>query len=55
LLLPVTESLTERLLLLPNGTSIEEEHIRKIGAIIRTAVNNAHEIRRALVAAQEGT
>ena len=46
LLVPVTENLVEKVLILPNGTSINEEHIYKIGQILRFIINNANEIKK---------
>lgn len=44
LLLPVTESLVERVLLLPTGTSIDEQDISKICAILRLVLAHSAEI-----------
>ena len=40
LLLPETECLTQRVLILPTGTAVQPEDIAKIGTIIRTAVHH---------------
>lgn len=45
LLLPETERLTERVLSLPTGTSVEPEAIECICQIIRLAVENSQEVR----------
>jgi dTDP-4-amino-4,6-dideoxygalactose transaminase len=44
LLVPVTEKLVKRVLTLPNGTSISEGHIHKIGQIFHYVLANANEI-----------
>jgi dTDP-4-amino-4,6-dideoxygalactose transaminase len=44
LLLPETEKLSHRILVLPTGTAIGEAEIREICQIIRLAINNAHKI-----------
>lgn len=44
--LPATEHLSESLLVLPTGTAITSEHVKKIGEIVKTAVSSAPEIRR---------
>ena len=45
LLLPVTERLAERVMLLPTGTAIEPSHISTICRIIRLAVKHAEDLR----------
>jgi dTDP-4-amino-4,6-dideoxygalactose transaminase len=44
LLLPETERLTQRVMSLPTGTAVEPEDIRRIGEIIRFAVDHSEEI-----------
>ena len=44
LLVPVTEKLVKRILTLPNGTSISEGHIYKIGQIFHYVLANANKI-----------
>ncbi|MBI5100156.1 MAG: aminotransferase class I/II-fold pyridoxal phosphate-dependent enzyme [Nitrospirae bacterium] len=46
LLLPVTEDLSKRLLILPNGTSVDEQDINKICQIIRFVIANAATIKK---------
>lgn len=46
--LPATEALTERTLLLPNGTTIGPDEVRTISEIIRTAITNSAEVARQL-------
>jgi len=46
--LPVTESLVQRLMALPNGTSIREVEIEAICNIIRLCLQNSTEIKRRL-------
>jgi dTDP-4-amino-4,6-dideoxygalactose transaminase len=48
LVLPQTEKLCRRVMVLPNGTSVNEQAISRICHIIRTAVSNATAVRRAL-------
>jgi len=48
LLLPHTEGLCNRVLLLPNGTSVSADDAARIAGIIRAAVGNAAAVRRAL-------
>ena len=48
LVLPETEKLCRRVMVLPNGTSVSEQAISQICHIIRTAVSNAPEVRRLL-------
>lgn len=45
LVLPETEKLCRRVMVLPTGTGVNEEAISRIGKIIRTAVANAPEVR----------
>ena len=45
LVLPETEKLCRRVMVLPTGTGVNEEAISRIGRIIRTAVGNAPEVR----------
>jgi len=47
LLLRETERLCERILSLPTGTAIQEEHLQRISAAVRTAHERAGEIRAA--------
>jgi dTDP-4-amino-4,6-dideoxygalactose transaminase len=49
LLLPETEQLTQRVMLLPTGTGMDGEAISKVCDIIRYIVQNANRINRALV------
>ncbi|MGD8333129.1 MAG: DegT/DnrJ/EryC1/StrS family aminotransferase, partial [Desulfobacterales bacterium] len=44
LLVPATEQLVERILILPTGTSVSEKHIQKIGQIFRFVIENATDI-----------
>lgn len=44
MLLPVTERVARRVLVLPNGTAVGEEDVRKICGILRTAIAAAPEI-----------
>ena len=46
--LPQTEQLTERVLVLPNGTAVNTTDVDSICSIIRTAVGNADEVRSQL-------
>ena len=48
LLLPETERVAERVLLLPTGTTVSEDDIRAIGRILRSAVATSPEIRGVL-------
>lgn len=48
LLLPETESLCDRVLVMPTGTAIQEHDIGKICGIVRTAVANCNRISRRL-------
>jgi dTDP-4-amino-4,6-dideoxygalactose transaminase len=48
LLLPVTEAVAERVLVLPTGTEVSSPNIQQICAIIRSAVEHSSEIRVAL-------
>lgn len=50
LVLPETEKLCRRVMVLPNGTSVGEQAITKICEIVRTAVSNATEVRARLAA-----
>jgi dTDP-4-amino-4,6-dideoxygalactose transaminase len=45
LVLPETETLCQRVMVLPNGTSVHERAIAKIREIMRTAISNASEVR----------
>jgi len=47
-LLPVTEKVTEQVLLLPTGTAINLSHINKISQIIKFVVENSFEIKEKL-------
>jgi dTDP-4-amino-4,6-dideoxygalactose transaminase len=48
LLLPVTEAVTARLLILPTGTSVGEQEIGEICRILRLALQNGAELQRRL-------
>jgi dTDP-4-amino-4,6-dideoxygalactose transaminase len=48
LLLPETEKLSQRVMLLPTGTSINMEEIQQICQIIRIAICNSQEVNQAL-------
>jgi dTDP-4-amino-4,6-dideoxygalactose transaminase len=48
LLLPETERIAARVLLLPTGQSVDEATVRMIGCILRTARDSAHDIRRVI-------
>jgi dTDP-4-amino-4,6-dideoxygalactose transaminase len=50
LVLPETEKLCRRVMVLPNGISVNEQAISQICNIIQTAVSNAPEVRRILAA-----
>lgn len=50
LLLPETERVVQRVLLLPNGTSVSAEDAVAIGDIIRSAVSQAGDVRACLAA-----
>lgn len=50
LLLPVTEQLTQRVLVLPTGTAVAAQEIAQICAIIATALDHPGEIRARLAA-----
>jgi dTDP-4-amino-4,6-dideoxygalactose transaminase len=54
LLLPETERLTDRVLCLPTGSAVDADDIALICGIIRTALENADEV-RAFCAAKEGS
>ena len=56
LLLPETERIAARVLLLPTGQSVDEKVIATIGGILRAANETALDIRRILVSrkAEEG-
>jgi hypothetical protein len=41
LLLPTTESVAERVLLLPNGTALSEDQVREICSVLKLAVAHA--------------
>src|SRR5262249_55548292 len=43
--LPVTEAVSERVLLLPTGTALEEEHVVAVCEVIRAAIAYGPEIR----------
>lgn len=49
LLLPVTEALCRRVMVLPTGTAVSAQDIACIGKLIRDALNNAAAVRAALV------
>jgi dTDP-4-amino-4,6-dideoxygalactose transaminase len=46
LLLPETEKLTSRVMVLPTGTAVDPEEIRKVCALIRFAIEHGQEIRQ---------
>ena len=48
--LPVTEQLAQKLLLLPNGTTVGEAEIRKICALVRAAMSQQQEVKARLSA-----
>jgi dTDP-4-amino-4,6-dideoxygalactose transaminase len=48
LLLPETETLTEKVMSLPTGTGVTSEDISKICTIIRTAIQESDQVRRTL-------
>jgi dTDP-4-amino-4,6-dideoxygalactose transaminase len=48
LLLPETEALAERILVLPTGTTVGGEDIELIGSILRAAIENADAIHQRL-------
>jgi len=48
LLLPETESLVRRVMILPTGTSVSEQDITAIGGVLRAARDAAPEIRQVL-------
>ncbi len=48
LILPETEKLVERVIILPTGTTIGEEHIRKICQIIRLTIEHGDTIKKKL-------
>ncbi len=50
LLLPVTERLSKRVMVLPTGTAVDEQMIDKICGVIRAAVEHRDEVRVALKA-----
>lgn len=52
LILPETERLCHRVMLLPNGTSVNEPAISQICQIIRTAVSNAPAVRTQVVSSE---
>jgi len=49
--LPATEALAQQLLLLPNGTAVNESDIRKLCEVIRVAMSHPHEVRARLSSA----
>jgi dTDP-4-amino-4,6-dideoxygalactose transaminase len=49
LLLPETERLGNRILVLPNGTAVGPPEVEKICSLIRVAIENADEVRACLV------
>ncbi len=53
LILPETESLCRRVMVLPTGTSVDEAAISKICQIIRTAVSNAPAVRAQVVSSKD--
>lgn len=48
LLLPNTERLAARMMVLPTGQGVAEEQIREIGQVIRSAITQAGQVRRTL-------
>jgi len=54
LLLPVTESLARRVLLLPTGTAVTVEDVETVCGIIRLAIGNADAVRSGLAARAAG-
>jgi dTDP-4-amino-4,6-dideoxygalactose transaminase len=46
--LPITEHLSECVLALPNGTTIQRDDVEEIGAILRAAVENADDVQHHL-------
>jgi len=54
LLLPQTESLTQRVMSFPTGTAIEPEHVRAICSIVRRVVENGPAISRRLAQLNQG-
>jgi dTDP-4-amino-4,6-dideoxygalactose transaminase len=48
LVLPATEELCQRVMVLPNGTSVDERAAEKICGIIRTAVSNSAAVKAKL-------
>lgn len=57
LLLPQTERLTQRVMVLPTGTAVDESTIDKICGVVRAAIERHAEVREALVRrrAKQGT
>lgn len=54
LLLPETERLVTRVLTLPTGTAMDDASVARVCGIVRAAVENAPQVRRALAAATDG-
>jgi dTDP-4-amino-4,6-dideoxygalactose transaminase len=52
LMLPETEKVCLRVMVLPNGTSVDEEAISQIGQVIRTAASNAAAVRARLAGSE---
>ena len=50
LVLPETEALCRRVMVLPNGTSVNEQTISQICRIVRTAISNSSSVRAKLAA-----
>ena len=48
LLLPETERLTDRVLVLPTGTAVSAADIERLGSLLRSAIAHAPEISRRL-------
>lgn len=48
LLLPETERIAARVLILPTGQTVSDESVEKISAIIRAAFEHSHEVRAAI-------
>jgi len=54
LLLPETEALTERVMVLPNGTAVSEQDIQGICSVIRLALTHGDELSRRLAERRQG-
>ena len=53
LLLPETERICERVMLFPTGTSVSPDDVAAIVDIVRTAIQHAPAVRRALAQVQK--